>query len=190
MAKSRIDKQAPRARQIVPVDNDPPRQHADAEPGSDGPRVPLHDRRVDERRTSVLPAASPVKTVLIVCHANTARSVMAHMMLERMLAERGVGNVRVRSGGVANYARDGMLPSLDARLVLREIGIALHENAFASVDLRAHRDLVESADVILTMTDQQRTGRGLASVPDASSGPATNFSAPATTPSSCKRTCG
>jgi len=97
-----------------------------------------------------------VKTVLIVCHANTARSVMAHVMLERMLADRGVGNIRVRSGGVANYARDGMLPSLDARLVLREIGIALDERAFASVDLRAHPDLVESADVIVTMTDQQR----------------------------------
>ena len=97
-----------------------------------------------------------MKTVLIVCHANTARSVMAHVMLERMLADRGVGTIRVRSGGVANYARDGMLPSLDARLVLREIGIALDERAFASVDLRAHPDLVESADVIVTMTDQQR----------------------------------
>src|SRR5262249_41352996 len=80
---------------------DPPRQHADAEPRSDGPRVPLDDRRVDRRRQSVLPAAPAVKTVLIVCHANTARSVMAHVMLERMLAERGIDDVRVRSGGVA-----------------------------------------------------------------------------------------
>jgi protein-tyrosine-phosphatase len=81
---------------------------------------------------------------------------MAHVMLERMLADRGVDGVRVRSGGVANYARDGMLPSLDARLVLREIGIVVDENAFASVDLRAHPDVVAAADVIVTMTDQQR----------------------------------
>jgi len=48
-------------------------------------------------------------TVLIVCHANTARSVMAHMLLERMLVVRGVGDVRVCSGGVATWARDGMM---------------------------------------------------------------------------------
>jgi protein-tyrosine-phosphatase len=29
-----------------------------------------------------------MKTVLIVCHANTARSVMAQVMLERLLRER------------------------------------------------------------------------------------------------------
>ena len=46
----------------------------------------------------------------MVCHANTARSVMAQVLLERMLAQHGVdGAVRVRSGGIANYARDGMI---------------------------------------------------------------------------------
>ncbi len=39
--------------------------------------------RHDERR--------PVSTVLFVCHANTCRSVMAHVLLERMLRERGGG---------------------------------------------------------------------------------------------------
>ena len=59
--------------------------------------------------------------VLLVCHANTCRSVMAHVLLEKMLVERGTnGRVRVRSGGIANHARDGMIPSLDARIVLRE----------------------------------------------------------------------
>ena len=58
-----------------------------------------------------------MRTVLFVCHANTCRSVMAHALLERMLRERGVdGAVRVRSAGVGNIARDGMLSSLDARL--------------------------------------------------------------------------
>jgi protein-tyrosine-phosphatase len=99
-----------------------------------------------------------VTTVLIVCHANTARSVMAQVLLERMLAERnGARPIRVQSGGIGNYARDGMLPSLDARLVLREIGIHLAEDALTSTDLRQHRDLVAAADLILTMTDAQRT---------------------------------
>jgi protein-tyrosine-phosphatase len=98
-----------------------------------------------------------VSTVLIVCHANTARSVMAHVLLERMLVERGVRDrIRIRSGGVASYARDGMLPSLDARLVLREDGIDLAEDALTSTDLKRHRDVVAEADLILTMTAAQK----------------------------------
>lgn len=93
--------------------------------------------------------------VLLVCHANTARSVIAHALLERMLARRGVP-ARVRSGGVAAWARDGMLPSLDARLVLREEGIDLDEDALTSTDLRRHPELVRDAAVILTMTAEQR----------------------------------
>jgi protein-tyrosine-phosphatase len=96
-------------------------------------------------------------TVLIVCQANTARSVMAQVMLERMLAARnGAVVVTVRSGGIGPYARDGMLPSLDARIVLREVGIQLAEDTLTSTDLRQHRDLVAGADVILTMTAAQR----------------------------------
>ncbi len=95
--------------------------------------------------------------VLLVCHANTCRSVMAHVLLEKMLAERGTnGHVLVRSGGIANHARDGMIPSLDARIVLREWDIHLAEDAFASTDLRRHRDVVAEADLIVTMTDEQK----------------------------------
>jgi protein-tyrosine-phosphatase len=93
--------------------------------------------------------------VLFVCHANTARSVMAHLLLERMLAARGA-HVRVRSAGVAPWARDGMLPSLDARIVLRDEGIALAEDAVTSTDLRRHPELLREARVILTMTAEQR----------------------------------
>ena len=98
-----------------------------------------------------------MKTVLIVCHANTCRSVMAHVLLEQMLAERdAIGTIRVSSGGVGNTARDGMIPSLDARLVLREEGIHLAETTIVSTDLRQHRDVVAGADLILTMTAQQK----------------------------------
>jgi len=97
------------------------------------------------------------ETVLLVCQANTARSVMAQMLLERMLAARGVaGRVRVLSGGVGNWARDGMIPSLDARIVLREAGIHLAEDAMTSTALAYHRDVVADADLILTMTGEQK----------------------------------
>jgi protein-tyrosine-phosphatase len=96
-------------------------------------------------------------TLLFVCHANTARSVMAHVLLERMLADRGAAtSIRVRSGGIAPYARDGMIPSLDARLALRDVGIHLEEDAITSTDLRRHAHLVAEADLILTMTGAQR----------------------------------
>jgi protein-tyrosine phosphatase len=99
-----------------------------------------------------------VSDVLLICHANTCRSVMAHVLLERMLAARGLGDIRVRSAGVARYARDGMIASLDARLVLREIGIHLAEEEFTSTDLRRHPELLATAGVIVTMTvDQKRT---------------------------------
>ena len=98
-----------------------------------------------------------MRTVLLVCHANTCRSVMAHVLLEKMLAERlARGRVLVRSGGIANNARDGMIPSLDARIVLREDGIHLTEDAMTSTDLRRHRDLIAEAHLILTMTAQQK----------------------------------
>lgn len=107
-----------------------------------------------------------MKTVLLVCHANTARSVMAQALLERMLAERNLaGAIRVRSGGVATYARDGMIPSLDARLVLREVGIDLAEHAITSTDLRRNRDLVAAADLIVSMTAQQKAA--VAAFPEA-----------------------
>ena len=82
---------------------------------------------------------------------------MAQALLERMLADRGLsGTVRVQSGGVGGNARDGMIPSLDARIVLREAGIDLAEDTITSTDLRRHRDLVSGADLILTMTAEQK----------------------------------
>jgi protein arginine phosphatase len=95
--------------------------------------------------------------VLLVCHANTCRSVMAHALLELMLAERGLsGQVRIRSAGVSPYARDGMYASLDARLVLKEIGIVLAEDTITSTDLKSHRELLAAATVVVTMTAEQK----------------------------------
>jgi len=82
---------------------------------------------------------------------------MAHALLEKMLAERGLdGRIRVRSGGIGPHARDGMIASLDARIVLREEGINLGEDTIVSTDLKAHDDLLAGADLILTMTEEQK----------------------------------
>lgn len=96
------------------------------------------------------------KTVLVVCQANTARSVIAQALLARMLAERGLaGRVVVASGGIAPWARDGMIPSLDARLALKEVGIQLAEDGMASTALREHPEILEAADLVVTMTAEQ-----------------------------------
>jgi mutator protein MutT len=121
--------------------------------------VVVHGRptRVHDFEQPVWTWRAKVKSVLFVCHANTARSVMAQVLLEKMLQERGVRDrVRARSGGIASYARDGMIASLDARLALKEIGVLLDENAIVSTDLRAHPEVVAASDLILTMTEQQK----------------------------------
>lgn len=95
--------------------------------------------------------------ILIVCHANTSRSVMAHALLEKMLADHGIRNITVRSGGIAIYARDGMIASLDAYFILQEHGIQIERDTFVSTDLKRHRGLIADADLILTMTREQKT---------------------------------
>jgi protein-tyrosine-phosphatase len=114
-------------------------------------------------------AAARPRRILIVCHANTSRSIIAEKMLVRLVGERGLGDaVEVRSGGIAPYARDGSLVSLDARFVLREVGIELPEGAGAT-DLKRQRHLLSAADVILVMTDEQR--RMLDGFPEAAGKP-------------------
>ena len=94
-------------------------------------------------------------SILIICAANTARSVMAEHLMVRELHSRGaVELVRVRSAGIAPYARDGALVSLDTRMALRDIGIHLGEEA-TSTDLKRHPELLAQADVVIAMTEQQ-----------------------------------
>ena len=112
---------------------------------------------------------TPPRRVLVVCHANTSRSIIAEKVLQRLLEEHGLaGAVEVRSGGIAPYARDGSLVSLDARLVLREVGIDVPSDAGAT-DLKRQRHLLAGADVILVMTEEQR--RMLAAFPEAAGKP-------------------
>ncbi len=95
------------------------------------------------------------RNILFICHANTSRSVIAEALLKKMLAERALdAQLSVESAGIAAYARDGALVSLDARLVLRDEGIHLPADA-VSTDLKRNRHLLADADLVLTMTEEQ-----------------------------------
>ena len=85
-------------------------------------------------------------------------------MLKKMLADRGRDDVAVSSGGIAPYARDSSLVSMDARLVLRDDEIEISPDATAC-DLKRHRDRLVAADLIVTMTAEQK--RMLAHFPEA-----------------------
>ena len=111
-----------------------------------------------------MPSSPGYRDVLFVCHANTSRSVIAVHVLCRLLAEAGRADIRVRSGGIAPYARDGMLVSMDARLILEEIGIVIPSDSTAT-DLKVQRHLLAESDLILVMTDEQR--RMLVEYPEA-----------------------
>jgi protein-tyrosine-phosphatase len=95
------------------------------------------------------------RSILFICAANTARSVMAEYILKRELEQRDLHrHVTVRSAGIAPYARDGSLVSLDTRITLRDDGIEISDEA-KSTALRRHPELLEEADLILAMTQQQ-----------------------------------
>jgi len=80
---------------------------------------------------------------------------MAHHLILRELNNRGLADmIRVRSAGIAPYARDGALVSLDTRMTLREVGIDIGDEA-TSTDLKRHPELLAEADLVIAMTDRQ-----------------------------------
>jgi len=82
---------------------------------------------------------------------------MAEHLLRRLLQDHAVPEdaMIVTAGGIAPFARDGSLVSLDTRLVLRDVDIHLEPDAVARDLKRGHRHLLEQADLIITMTQEQ-----------------------------------
>lgn len=97
----------------------------------------------------------PYKSILVVCSVNTARSPMVVGFLKKFLIDNGIYNVDVYSGGISSHARDGMLISLDSKLVMSEVGINLPDD-YLSIDLKKHRGLIKKSDLILTLTEQHK----------------------------------
>jgi len=91
-----------------------------------------------------------MKQILLVCTGNICRSPLAAALLTRALAERGVEGIDVSSAGTGAW--DGAPASEGAYLVGLERGL----------DLSGHRarlltrELVEAADLILTMARHHR----------------------------------
>jgi protein-tyrosine-phosphatase len=77
-----------------------------------------------------------------------------HLMLRELHARGCHEHVRIRSAGIAPYARDGALVSLDTRMTLRDVGIDIGDEA-TSTDLKRHPELLIEADLVIAMTDQQ-----------------------------------
>ncbi len=106
-------------------------------------------------RVSGAQRGTRARRVLIICAANTARSIMAEHMLRREFGARGAdGSIEIRSAGIAPYARDGALVSLDTRMTLKSIGIDIGEEA-SSTDLKRHPEMLEAADLVIAMTVAQ-----------------------------------
>jgi len=93
--------------------------------------------------------------ILFVCDANTCRSPMAEAMLKKMLADFAgkAGEIKVNSAGIAPRARDGSDITLDVKWLLKEEGITVDK--FRSRDLKRHQDLLQEADLVLTMSREQ-----------------------------------
>lgn len=96
----------------------------------------------------------PYKSILVVCSVNTARSVMCEGFLKDFFLKNNL-NIKVNSGGISSHARDGMLISMDADLAMKEIGIILPKD-YLSKDLKKYPELIEEADLILTLTDKHK----------------------------------
>ncbi len=94
----------------------------------------------------------PYKSVLIICSTNTARSRIAEGYLRDFFSKKNI-DIDVNSGGISSHARDGMLISMDAKLVMEEIGIKLSDTSM-SIDLKKRPELIKKADLILTLTEK------------------------------------
>ena len=84
-------------------------------------------------------------TLLFVCTGNTCRSPMAEVIARDLVRERGIGNVTVRSAGIAADEMSGA--SEGSLLVAMEHGLDLSRHRSRQLD----RTMVQQADLVLTM---------------------------------------
>jgi protein-tyrosine-phosphatase len=80
---------------------------------------------------------------------------MAEGYLKDFFSRNNLDDIDVKSGGISSHARDGMLISMDSKLAMKEIGIILSDTS-VSIDLKKHPQLIEKADLILTLTEKHK----------------------------------
>ncbi len=88
-----------------------------------------------------------VKEVLFVCTGNSCRSVMAEYLFRKMAADKGL-DVHAYSAGIAAAYRQGA--SFETLEVLKRDGIDARGHSSRMV----HEDSIETADMILALTEQ------------------------------------
>ena len=82
---------------------------------------------------------------MFICHGNIIRSPMAYALLQRHLAEAGVGGVTVSSGGL--HTKTGSVADKRAVKVAKELGISLDAHTATQLTCES----VRSVDVIVVM---------------------------------------
>ncbi len=87
--------------------------------------------------------------ILFVCTENTDRSVVAEELCRMMARELEISDLVLRSAGTD--AVDGLNPSFGACAVIADLG---NDNIYNHLSRSLNEDLIEDADLILTMTKQ------------------------------------
>lgn len=94
---------------------------------------------------------SKTKKILLVCTGNTCRSAIAEGLMKRMLSRRGIVGLEIISAGIsATYGRE---PDPLAVLAMNEEDVNISSHRSRPLTL----DLVQEADLILTMTESHRS---------------------------------
>ena len=93
-----------------------------------------------------------MKRILFVCAGNTCRSPMAEAVMKSILKVKGIKGVSVKSAGLA--ATDGDKMSKNSQKALKVRGISAFGYGFKSK--RLTREMVERADLVVTMTSEYR----------------------------------
>lgn len=91
-----------------------------------------------------------MNNILVICTGNTCRSPMAEGIIKKIIADKKIDNISVKSMGLSAYDGDG--PSNYAVEALSEIGIDIKDHRSKRVLVR---DL-EEADIIYVMTEQHK----------------------------------